>query len=52
MRKSKNIPVLNVPVYGSDTVAEMAFAHILQVARDIGNKFERCEPISGLDKKH
>ncbi|CAH0539102.1 D-2-hydroxyacid dehydrogenase [Vibrio marisflavi] len=33
--KEKNIPVLNVPSYGTDTVAEMVFAHIFQFARNV-----------------
>ncbi|ORT52427.1 hypothetical protein ST37_01145 (plasmid) [Vibrio sp. qd031] len=33
--KSKGISVMNVPVYGTDTVAEMAFAHILHLARNV-----------------
>ena len=33
--RDKGIPVMNVPVYGSDTVAEMTFAHILHLARNV-----------------
>lgn len=33
--KEKGIPVLNVPAYGTDTVAEMAFAMIFRLARSI-----------------
>lgn len=33
--KEKGISVLNVPVYGTDTVAEMAFAMIFRLARAI-----------------
>lgn len=30
-----NILVMNVPIYGTDTVAEMAFAHIMHKVRDV-----------------
>ncbi|WED24751.1 D-2-hydroxyacid dehydrogenase [Vibrio sp. JC009] len=33
--REKQIPVMNVPVYGTDTVAEMAFAHIMHLARNV-----------------
>ncbi|WP_026972025.1 D-2-hydroxyacid dehydrogenase [Aliagarivorans marinus] len=33
--KQKGIVVMNVPVYGTDTVAEMTFAHIMHLARNI-----------------
>lgn len=33
--RSKQIPVMNVPVYGTDTVAEMVFAHIMHLARNV-----------------
>ncbi|MGR5140196.1 D-2-hydroxyacid dehydrogenase [Photobacterium sp. DNB23_23_1] len=33
--KAKQIPVMNVPVYGTDTVAEMVFAHITHLARNV-----------------
>lgn len=33
--RSKNISVMNVPVYGTDTVAEMVFAHIMHLARNV-----------------
>ncbi|MBU1176291.1 MAG: D-2-hydroxyacid dehydrogenase [Alphaproteobacteria bacterium] len=33
--RQKGIPVMNVPVYGTDTVAEMTFAHILNLARNV-----------------
>jgi glycerate dehydrogenase len=33
--RSKNIPVMNVPVYGTDTVAEMTFALIMHLARSV-----------------
>ncbi|QIA63910.1 D-2-hydroxyacid dehydrogenase [Vibrio astriarenae] len=33
--KEKGIPVLNVPVYGTQTVAEMVFAHIFNFARNV-----------------
>ncbi|MEZ9133525.1 hypothetical protein BCS96_13605 [Vibrio breoganii] len=33
--KDKNIPVMNVPIYGTDTVAEMVFAHLFQLARNV-----------------
>ncbi len=33
--RQKGIPVMNVPVYGTDTVAEMTFAHILNLARGV-----------------
>ena len=33
--REKNIPVLNVPAYATDTVAEMVFAHIFQFARNL-----------------
>lgn len=33
--RSKGIPVMNVPVYGTDTVAEMAFAHLMHLARNV-----------------
>ncbi len=33
--RAKSIPVMNVPVYGTDTVAEMTFAHILNLARNV-----------------
>ncbi|MDV7105520.1 D-2-hydroxyacid dehydrogenase [Vibrio sp. TH_r3] len=33
--KSKGIPVMNVPVYGTDTVAEMVFAHIMHLVRNV-----------------
>ncbi|MDG3087869.1 D-2-hydroxyacid dehydrogenase [Vibrio hannami] len=34
--RQKGIPVMNVPVYGTDTVAEMVFAHVMQLARNVG----------------
>lgn len=33
--RTRGIPVMNVPVYGTDTVAEMTFALILQMARNV-----------------
>ncbi len=33
--REQGIPVVNVPVYGTDTVAEMTFAHIMQLARNV-----------------
>ena len=33
--RKKNIPVVNVPAYGTDTVAEMVFAMIFRLARNI-----------------
>ncbi|KHT58322.1 hypothetical protein RJ45_25465 [Photobacterium gaetbulicola] len=33
--RSKQIPVMNVPVYGTDTVAEMVFAHIMHLSRNV-----------------
>ena len=33
--RKKGIPVVNVPAYGTDTVAEMVFAMILRLARNI-----------------
>ncbi|MCL9782566.1 D-2-hydroxyacid dehydrogenase [Vibrio sp. S4M6] len=33
--KQKGIVVQNVPAYGTDTVAEMVFAHIFQLARNV-----------------
>lgn len=33
--KQKGIPVMNVPVYGTETVAEMVFAHIFNFARNV-----------------
>ncbi|WP_375753676.1 D-2-hydroxyacid dehydrogenase [Vibrio sp. HN007] len=33
--REKGIPVMNVPVYGTDTVAEMVFAHVMQLARNV-----------------
>ncbi|MDR9830897.1 D-2-hydroxyacid dehydrogenase [Vibrio sp. FNV 38] len=35
--KQRGIPVMNVPVYGTDTVAEMVFAHIFQFARNVAS---------------
>ncbi|MGL6313137.1 D-2-hydroxyacid dehydrogenase [Vibrio sp. WXL103] len=35
--KQKGIVVMNVPVYGTQTVAEMVFAHIFQFARNVGS---------------
>lgn len=36
----KQIPVMNVPVYGTDTVAEMVFAHLMQLARNVAKNSE------------
>jgi glycerate dehydrogenase len=33
--REKSIPVMNVPVYGTDTVAEMVFALIFQIVRNV-----------------
>lgn len=38
--RSKNISVMNVPVYGTDTVAEMVFAHIMHLARNVAENSE------------
>ncbi len=32
----RGIPVANVPTYGTDSVAEMVFAHLLELARRVG----------------
>jgi len=33
--REKNIPVANVPAYGSDSVAQMVFAHILNLTQQV-----------------
>ena len=34
--KVKNIPVCNVPAYGTNSVAQMVFAHILNITQHVG----------------
>jgi len=41
--KSKNIAVCNVPAYGSDTVAEFAFALLLSITRHIPEIIDRSK---------
>jgi D-lactate dehydrogenase len=44
--KSKNIPVCNVPAYGSDTVAEFAFALLLAITRHIPQITHRSKDLN------
>lgn len=49
--RDHNIPVTNVPVYGTDSVAQMVFAHILNFTQHVGHhsstvrdeKWTRCD---------
>ncbi|MFM2623666.1 D-2-hydroxyacid dehydrogenase [Vibrio owensii] len=42
--RTKGIPVMNVPVYGTDTVAEMVFAHLMHLARNVAaNSDDVCD---------
>ena len=38
--KKKNVPVCNVPVYGTDSVAQHAFALLLELANQVGRHAE------------
>ncbi len=38
--KSKGIPVSNIPAYGTDSVAQMVFAHILNLTQRVGSHSE------------
>lgn len=38
--RQRNIPVTNVPTYGTQSVAQMAFAHLLNLAQRVGHHAE------------